>query len=191
VTDRYLTTQRKISRLMLGTVLGAATLFSGCKKAAEETSTPEVTVQAEKVAQGDLTEYITGSTVFSPLAQAAIVPKISAPIQRFLVQRGAHVRKGQLLGVLENRDLSASVVDTRGALSQADAAFDTTTKAQVVEDRKKAQLDVQQTKANLDLAKIVNEARQNLFKEGRSEPCGYGQRSRLSARHTILPHIAE
>jgi len=162
------------TRILLHASLAAllcATLATGCRKSAADpddatTATPEVTVQAEKVAQGDLTEYITGSAVFSPLAQAAIVPKISAPVQKFLVQRGAHVRKGQLLAVLENADLSAAVVDTRGSLAQADASFNTTTKAQVFEDRKKAELDVAQAKANLDLARTVNEARQNLFKQG-------------------------
>jgi HlyD family secretion protein len=142
------------------------TLTNGCKKAAEDTPAAEVAVQAEKVAQGDLTEYITGSTVLSPVAQAAIVPKISAPVQRFLVQRGAHVHKGQLLAVLENGDLSAAVQDTHGSLAQADAAYATTTGAQVPEDRKRAQLDVEQAKANLDLAKTVYEARASLFKQG-------------------------
>ena len=166
MTDRHALSNRILLRTALVALLSSAALFTGCKKAAEETATPEVTVQAEKVAQGDLTEYITGNAVFSPLAQAAIVPKISAPVQRFLVQRGAHVRKGQLLAVLENADLSAAVIDTKGSLAQADAAYSTTTKAQVFEDRKKAELDVAQAKANLDLAKTVNEARQNLFKQG-------------------------
>lgn len=147
-------------------LLCCVALSQGCKKAADEAPSAEVTVQAEKVAQGDLTEYITGSTVLSPLAQAAIVPKITAPVSRFLVQRGARVRKGQVLAVLENSDLSATVQDTHGSLTQADASYTTTTGAQVPEDEKRARLDVAQAKANLDLAKTVYEARQNLLKEG-------------------------
>jgi len=46
-------------------------------------------------------------------------------VQRFLVQRGAHVRQGQLLAVLENGDLAASVTDRRGSLTQAQAVYDT------------------------------------------------------------------
>ena len=36
------------------------------------------------------------------------MPKITAPVQKFLVNRGDHVKQGQLLAVLENRDLTAA-----------------------------------------------------------------------------------
>lgn len=60
--------------------LGA--LLSGCKKS-DEAPSPEVSVQAEKVESRDLTEFVSGETVLVPVSQAAIVPKISAPIKRF------------------------------------------------------------------------------------------------------------
>ena len=37
-----------------------------------------------------------------------MIPKISAPIREFYVNPGRHVRKGQLLAELENRDLAAA-----------------------------------------------------------------------------------
>ena len=39
------------------------------------------------------------------LAQAAISPKITAPVKKFFVQRGSKVKAGQLLAILENSDL--------------------------------------------------------------------------------------
>jgi HlyD family secretion protein len=149
----------------------AATLLlltlTGCKKAAEEEAAPEPqSVQAEKAVQQNLTEYVTGEAILSPLAQSAIVPKISAPIKRFLVQRGAHVKEGQLLAVLENADLAASVTDTQGSLTQAQAAYDTSIKASIPEDQQKAELDVEQAKATLDVAKSIRDARQNLLTQG-------------------------
>ncbi len=146
-------------------LLAGGLLLNGCKKP-EEAPVAPVPVQAEKAVSQPLTEYVSADTVLVPQAQAAIVPKISAPIQRFLVQRGAHVRKGQLLAVLENADLSAAVQDTRGSLTQADASYATTTKAGVVEDMQKAQLDVAQAKANLDLQQSVVSARQSLLQQG-------------------------
>ena len=145
-------------------------IFSGCKKKAatdEDAAASEPQpVQAEKAEQKDITGYVSGDTVLSPLAESAIVPKISAPVKRFLVQRGAHVREGQLLAVLENADLAAAVIDNGGSLKQAQAAYDTSIRAQIPEEQQKAQLEVQQNNANLDVAKAVYDARKNLLAQG-------------------------
>jgi HlyD family secretion protein len=143
--------------------LGA--LFSGCKKA-DEVAAPEVSVQAEKVDRKPLTEYVSGETILVAQSQAAIVPKISAPIKKFFVQRGSRVKKDQLLAVLENADLAAALRDSQGAMKQADASYATTTKAGVIEDMQKAQLDLAQAKANLNLQQSIADARQTLLQQG-------------------------
>ena len=143
----------------------AACLLSGCKKT-DTVEASEVTVQAEAAAIKPLTESVTAESVLAPQAQAAIVPKISAPIKAFFVQRGTHVSQGQLLATLEHADLDAAVRDSHGAMKQADATYITTTRAGVVEDLQKARLDLAQAKANLDVAQSVFNSRQNLMKEG-------------------------
>ena len=75
--------------------------LSGCKKSAEEAPEPVVSVQAEHPAVGLISEEIAADAILTPLAQAAIAPRISAPIVSELVQRGARVHKGQLLITLE------------------------------------------------------------------------------------------
>ena len=143
----------------------AACLLSGCKKE-EPVEASEVTVQAEKAVVKPLTESVSAESVLTPQAQAAIVPKIAAPVKAFLVQRGAHVVKGQLLATLEHADLDAAVRDSHGALKQADATYATTTKAAVVEDLQKARLDLALAKANLEVAQNVFNARESLLKDG-------------------------
>lgn len=154
-----------LSSVTTAAVLGFAFAVSGCKSK-EADAAAEVSVQAEKAEKKALTEYVSGDTVLTPLAQAAIVPKISAPVRRFLVQRGAHVHSGQLLAELENRDLIAAVRDSRGVLSQADASYAMTTQAAVLEDMQKAKLDVEQAKANLDVQQSVFDAREALLLQG-------------------------
>jgi HlyD family secretion protein len=146
-------------------LLCLSALLSACKKA-DEVVPPEVSVQAEKAERKPLTEYVSGETVLVPQSQAAIVPKISAPIKKFFVQRGSRVKKDQLLAVLENADLAAAVRDSQGAMKQADASYATTTKAGVIEDLQKAQLDLAQAKANLDLQQSIADARQTLLQQG-------------------------
>jgi len=151
--------------LAVATVIAASVSLAGCNKG-DATPTPVVAVQAEHPATGAIAEHIPADAVLAPLAQAAISPKISAPVRHFYVQRSSHVKAGQLLAVLENRDLTAAALDNRGAYTAAQAAYATTTQAQVPEEYQKAQLDLAQAKANLDLNQHIVNARKQLFEEG-------------------------
>jgi multidrug resistance efflux pump len=82
------------------------------------------------------------------------------------VQRGTKVKAGQLLATLEARDLEAAALDNQGGLTAAQAAYDTATRAQVPEDYQKAELDLAQAKANLDLNQSIVNSRKQLFAEG-------------------------
>jgi len=126
----------------------------------------QVTVQAEHPEQGAITEHIDADAILAPLAQAAIAPKISAPVRQFYVQRGSRVKAGQLLATLENSDLAAAEQDNKGSFMAAEAAYATATKAQVPEDTQKAESDVAQAKANLDLNLSIVKSRKQLFAEG-------------------------
>lgn len=165
-TPSYLKEDRSPGRVRIFAALMAVALFTEGCKSKEVVATPEVAVQAEKADRRSLTEFVSADTVLLAQAQAAIVPKISAPVRRFLVQRGARVHKGQLLAILENGDLAAALRDSRGALTQADATYITTTEAVVPEDLQKAKLDVAQAKANLDVQQSIFDSRESLLKQG-------------------------
>ncbi|MGB9406349.1 MAG: efflux RND transporter periplasmic adaptor subunit [Terracidiphilus sp.] len=149
-------------------LLGAMALFlvflPGCRKQAAPAT--QVIVQAEHPEQGMIAEHIVADAVLAPLAQAAIAPKISAPVRKFYVQRGSRVKEGQLLATLENSDLSAAAMDNQGSYMTAQAAYATATQAQVPEDTLKAESDVAQTKANLNLNLSIVKSRKQLFAEG-------------------------
>ncbi len=154
---------RTVMPALMGISLCVA--LAGCK-AKETTPEVQVTVQAEKPKIAPISEQITGDAVLAPLAEAALSPKITAPVQKFFVQRGAHVRAGQLLAQLEDRDLQGAALDSRGGYNAAEATYAQTTRAQVPEDQQKAELDVAQAKANLDLNKSIVKGRTQLFAEG-------------------------
>lgn len=155
----------RILRCMFVSAVALPLLFlPGCKK--EATPPVEVTVQAEHPEQESMSEHITVDAILAPLAQAAIAPKITAPVRKFYVQRGAKVKEGQLLATLENADLTAAALDNKGSYEAAQAAYATATKAQVPEDVQKAQLDFAQAKANLDLNQSIVNSRKQLLAEG-------------------------
>ena len=167
--DDHVRTRPRLRAAQYLRVSSTAALFlvllaAGCKK--DETPATEITVQAEHPEQGAISEHITADAILAPLAQAAIVPKISAPVKKFLVQRGAKVKEGELLAVLENADLTAAAQDNQGSYEAAQAAYATATKAQVPEDAQKAELDYAQAKANLDLNTSIVNSRKQLFGEG-------------------------
>jgi HlyD family secretion protein len=148
-----------------GMLLVCTLLPLACKKA-EETETALVMVQAEHPETGEIAEHIMADATLSPFAQAAISPKITAPVKTFYVQRGSKVKEGQLLAVLENRDLAAEALDSEGQYTAAQASYDMQTKAQVLEEFHKAELDVSQAKAQLQLQQNIVDARKKLLEEG-------------------------
>jgi len=125
------------SRMLAVSALALPLAWSGCKR--EAAVQAQVTVEAEQPERGEISEKIMADAVLAPIAQAAIEPKISAPVKRFYVERGQRVKAGELLVELENSDLTAAAQDNRGAYDAAQAAYTTATKAQVPEDQLKAE----------------------------------------------------
>jgi RND family efflux transporter MFP subunit len=163
IHKRFLTLWRRRLRF----VLAAAGLFllASCSRDAEKKA-PVVTVEAAPVKQITLERMVTAEAVIYPIDQAEITPKINAPVEKFLVRRGERVHKGQLLAVLENRDLAASEMENKGAYEQARATYENTVHGSLPEDFQKAALEVKATKQAYEAAKSIYEGRKNLFSEG-------------------------
>ena len=138
---------------------------SGCAKKEKEVE-PLVSVQAVKVQAKTLSQTVTADAVLFAIRQAAITPKVNAPVRKFYVQRGDKVKEGQILATLENRDLAASMTENRGGFEQAQAGYTTATKAGIPEATQKAELDVQQAKQSLDAQTKLMESRKSLFDQG-------------------------
>ena len=155
---------RRILAPGLATMAGLL-LLAGCSSDKAEKE-PTVSVQVAPVEKTTIQHTITTQAILFPRQQAAIVPKISAPVQKFLVKRGSPVHEGELLAVLENRDLAAAAQDAKGAYEQAEATYETTTAASLPEDIQKAEADAQQAQQALDAQEKVFQSRQQLFDQG-------------------------
>lgn len=149
-------------------LLGAACLIvtCGCTKKEEAETEAPAPVQVAAVTQDTIHRTVTADGTLYPLNQWNVMPKVTAPVQRFLVNRGDNVKQGQLLAVLENRDLTAAVAASKGQVEQADANLTATEQATVPESVTKAQTDVQSFQEQYDAAKRVLDSRQQLNKDG-------------------------
>ena len=154
---------QKITILILTPCLVA---LSGCsKKEAGEAEAP-APVQVTAVTQDTIRRIVNGDGMLFPRDQASVMPKIASPVEKFYVNRGDHVKQGQLLAMLENRDLTAQAAEGQGAMDQAESNLRTTSGASVPEALVKAQTDVDADRQAMDAAKKVFDSREGLFKEG-------------------------
>jgi len=141
-----------------GLALAAGLLLSGCKTATPAEDAPTVTVQVGAAENQPIQLKVIADAVLYPRDQAAIVPKIIAPVKKFYVQRGSPVEKDQLLAELENQDLAGAHQKSLGGLQQAQATYD-------MEVQKVAQ-DAKLAKQTMDSAQKLYDSRQALYKEG-------------------------
>jgi len=157
---------RLIQILTISVIVGlpSMTLLSCSKKEKEEE--PVVTVQTAIAERGRIQQVITTEAVLFPKDQAAITPKITAPVKSFYVNRGSRVHRGELLGVLENRDLAAAEVENKGAYEQAQAAYGIETASSLPEEWQKAEYDLKTAKEAYDAEQKVYDSRQVLYQQG-------------------------
>jgi HlyD family secretion protein len=142
----------------LAVLLAAGILFSGCKSQQADETTPTVTVQVDSAEKGPIQRKVVTDAVLYPRDQAAIVPKIPSSIKKWNVDKGSHVKAGQLLGELESSDLAGAAQKSQGGLTQAEATYQMTV-------QKSAQ-DLKFAKQSLDSAQKFYDGRSALYKEG-------------------------
>jgi HlyD family secretion protein len=163
--QRYARSSRVVNSFLTMTLVGGLLISAACSGDKGEKE-PIVSVQVAPVEKTTIQHVIKTQAILFPRQQAAIVAKISAPVQKFLVKRGGPVHKGELLAVLENRDLAAAAQDTKGSFEQAQATYETTTAASLPEEIQKAEAEAQQTKQALEAQEKVYQSRQHLYEEG-------------------------
>jgi multidrug efflux pump subunit AcrA (membrane-fusion protein) len=147
-------------------VLAAGVLASGCSKKEEAEVEAPAPVQVTGVTQEPIRRIVAGDGVLFALGQTGVMPNISKPVVKFYVNRGDHVKEGQLVATLESRDLKAAVENAKAQVNQATLNLHSTELATVPESVVKAQADVESDTEQLDAAKRLFESQQKLFEQG-------------------------
>lgn len=139
---------------------------AGCGGGHPEPAGPPPAVAVTVAQRESIAEMISGEAELFAYLQASLSPKISSPVYRFYVDRGQQVHKGQLLAVLENRDLAAEVRAAEGAVKQAQANYATTDAATIPQQRQKAETDVTDAEAKLAAQQKLYDNRARLYQQG-------------------------
>lgn len=147
-------------------VLCAAVGLAACSGTESADKEPVVSVQAEPAERTSIQQKVVAEAVLYPIHEAAITPKVSAPVLKFVVNRGDHVRAGQLLAVLENKDLVAAVTENKGVYEQAQADYANTVASTLPQQLQAARSDEENAKAALGAAQRLYDSSKNLYEQG-------------------------
>ena len=85
---------------------------------------PLVTVQAEHPERGAISEQITADAMLAPLAQAAISPKVTAPVQEVLCATRFSRQGRSAAGDAGEQRPEAAALDNKGAYTAAQGTYD-------------------------------------------------------------------
>jgi len=151
--------------ILLVAVVAVLLIAAGCGKEEKEKE-PVVSVQTTPAARAAISQSVSAEAVVFPLEQATVAPKITSTVKKFLVQRGARVKKGQLLVELENADLSATAEASKGDYDLAEANYAMTVGAGLPQQIQKAELDAVSARAAFEAQQKIYESRKDLLRQG-------------------------
>jgi RND family efflux transporter MFP subunit len=167
----------------------ALVLMLACRhgEAPEPEARPLVSVKVARAELADVELGVTAPATVFPRERASISSSLTAPIRALHARKGDRVTKGQVLAVLEDRDLLAQKAEAAAALRQAE-----TSKARRTElfaegaiphrDLLAAETDLLQSRARLD--KVAAQIR---FTELRSPFAGTIVEQQLYAGDMVKP----
>jgi multidrug efflux pump subunit AcrA (membrane-fusion protein) len=146
-------------------LIALLSIAAGCSSAEKENQ-PLVSVAVTPATKTSISQTVAAEGVVFPLQQATVAPKITSTIVDFKIQRGSRVKKGQLLAVLENRDLAAQAEASKGDFDQANANYVITLNSGLPQQLQKAELDAATAKSAFDAAQKMYDSRKDLFQQG-------------------------
>ena len=154
----------------------AAARAAGGKK--EEEAAPVVTVDVAPVLQSQIQRTIRADGLLYPRQQAAIVPKVSAPVKK-LLRAARRPRARRASSWWSSKTAISPALRPRAArrCDLAEATFETTAKATVPQELQKAELDARAAKDAFDAAQAVFDNRQRLYQGRRDRAEGRQRRA--------------
>ncbi|MGZ4810991.1 MAG: hypothetical protein ACXV7D_16830, partial [Thermoanaerobaculia bacterium] len=142
-------------------------LWRRCHAApADEAASVEVSVQVAKAERGPIANDLTMVATLVARREATLSSKISAQIAQMPLLTNRPVHAGDVLAVLESRDLSAQRSEAAAALQEAQASVNQTANGSVPLTNAQDQKAVRDARAALDNARKTLERRETLYKDG-------------------------
>ena len=136
-------------------------------KTEEETEvTPTVSVKVAKAEQGAIAAPVTAVGTIWPREKADVGAKISAQIKSMALLKNKLVRAGEVIAVLESRDLQAQRAEAVAALNEARANERSVITGTIPKTNAEDQKALTDARAKVNVARATYERRRVLYEKG-------------------------
>jgi len=152
--------------VVIALLVAAALLWRSCHQSGEEEANVVVSVQVAKAERGTITNEISTVATLAARREATIMPKVSGQIAQIGLAKNRRVRAGDVIAVLESRDLTAQRSEAAAALQEAEASLHSTAGGNVPLTNAQDAKAVRAARAALDNARKTLERRQTLYEQG-------------------------
>ena len=133
---------------------------------ADETPTPVVSVKVAKADKDAIAAQIVAVGTISPREKSDVGAKISAQIKRMALLKNRLVRAGEVIAVLESRDLQAQRAEAVAALNQERANERSVTTGAIPQTNAQDQKALRDARARAATAQATFARRQVLYEKG-------------------------
>jgi len=179
--DRLLESQRRerivrrrnIVLIVAGVALVALVLAAlivwrvrSAKTGAEAEVEPTVSVKVAKAEKGTIAAPITAVGTIWPREKADVSAKVSAQIRSMALLKNKVVHAGQIIAVLESRDLQAQRAEAVAALNQARANERSVVTGTIPKTNAEDQKALNDARAKVNNARALYERRRTLYEKG-------------------------
>jgi multidrug efflux pump subunit AcrA (membrane-fusion protein) len=145
----------------------AVLVLAGCGAQREqETPKPVVEVKIAKAESAEVRITVQAPAYVFAREQANITARVTAPIRKLMVRKGDNVGVGQVLAVLDNRDVVAQRAEAVAAVKDAEANLQRVTSGTLPTDIERARGQAAIAEASLNQARKFYERRRQLFEQG-------------------------
>src|ERR1043165_7494472 len=127
---------------------------------------PTVSVKVARAEKGTIATPVTAVGTIWPREKADVGAKISAQIKSMALLKNKLVRAGQIIAVLESRDLRAQRAEAAGALNEARANERSVVTGTIPQTNAENQKALNDARAKVNNARALYERRQALYQRG-------------------------
>jgi multidrug efflux pump subunit AcrA (membrane-fusion protein) len=136
------------------------------KAESEAEVTPVVSVKVAKAEQGNIAAQVVAVGTIWPRERADVAAKVSAQIKKMALLKNKVVRAGEVIAVLESRDLQAQRAEAVAALNQARAEERSLVTGTIPKTNAEDQKALMDARAKVNNARALYERRRRLFEQG-------------------------
>ena len=140
--------------------------LKGSASEGETEVTPTVSVKVVKAEKGDIAAEVSAVGTIWPREKADVGAKISAQIKRMALLKNKLVRAGEVIALLESRDLQAQRAEAVAALNEARASERSLVSGTIPKTNAEDQKALLDARAKVNNARATYERRRVLFEKG-------------------------